>query len=144
MSASPARKRLRIEPEEQVVKQEPHLANVGVAPAHPSPVDLEPTSSLRSEPETQGAGPGRHRDADFWYNDGSVILVAKEIEFRVYAGLLAEHSSVFRAMFEEQHPVRLVPLNGHLTIPCPVIELTDAPEDLRHILRIYVSRKSTK
>ena len=153
MSASTVRKRPRIEPEEEVVKQEPRLdvvVSATTTDASPCPTRTGPQAESTqsnlagSQPEARGGGPGQHHDAEFWYSDGSVILVAKEIEFRVYAGLLAEHSSVFRAIFEEQHPVRLVPLNGHLTIPCPVIELTDTPEDLRHILRIYVSRKSTK
>ncbi|PIL26260.1 hypothetical protein GSI_12016 [Ganoderma sinense ZZ0214-1] len=142
MSSSPTRlKRPRSETEEEAVKQEPSRLPAPVAPVIPGVLAVGPDSEGDPRP------PPLRRDAEFWYSDGSIILVAKDVEFRVYGGLLAEQSSVFRAMFAEENPVRLVPLKpGHrdqLTIPCPVIQLADAPEDLRRILRVIVSRKST-
>ena len=41
----------------------------------------------------------RARDEDFWFEDGTVVLVAEGVEFRVYEGLLADHSPVLRDMF---------------------------------------------
>ena len=39
------------------------------------------------------------KDKEFWFNDGTVILVAQDVEFCIYKGILAEHSPVFSDMF---------------------------------------------
>ncbi|KAI1795394.1 hypothetical protein LXA43DRAFT_992563 [Ganoderma leucocontextum] len=130
MSACSTRKRPRIQSEEELVKDEPHTH--ADSPLQPN---------IGSEPEN--GDPGPQRDAEFWFSDGTVILVAKNVEFRIYGGLLANYSSVFKAMFAEQHPFRLMPINEHQSFPCPVVQLTDSPEDLRHILPVYVSRRQT-
>ena len=139
MSASPTRKRPRTESEEDIVKQEPQAA-----PTTPigSPIDAQQRGT--TEPQDDGAGPVPRRDAEFWFSDGTVILIAKDVEFRVYGGLLAEHSSVFKAMFNEAPAIRLIPFDERYSIPCLVVQLTDAPEDLRHVLRIYASGKPTR
>ncbi len=147
MSASPTRKRPRTESEEQVVKQERQAAPA--APGASADAQLEVQLQARVEPNLDSereddGSPAPRRDADFWFSDGTIILAARDVEFRVYGGLLGEHSSVFRAMFAEQHPIRLIPFNEHLPIPCPVVQLADAPEDLCHILRIYVSRRPAR
>ncbi|EIW56911.1 uncharacterized protein TRAVEDRAFT_81808, partial [Trametes versicolor FP-101664 SS1] len=75
------------------------------------------------------------RDEEFWSSDGDIILVARDVEFRVYKGLLADHSPVFRDMFSlPQSPApssTTVPAEG----PRPVVHLSDSSEDLRHMLR---------
>lgn len=40
----------------------------------------------------------RQRDTEFWYDDGNIILVARDVEFRVFKGILAEYSPVFKDM----------------------------------------------
>lgn len=79
----------------------------------------------------------RKRDEEFWYSDGSIILVAGDVEFRIYKGLLADHSPVFRDMFSLPQP----PVIASLTIDtCPVVHLSDSPYDLRHVLRAYMPK----
>ena len=63
----------------------------------------------RSNDETRGHIAGeaeeiRQRDHEFWYDDGTVILIARNVEFRIYKGLLSDHSSVFRDMFSLPQP----------------------------------------
>ena len=51
---------------------------------------------------------GINRHPDLWYGDGTVILIAESTGFRVYQGLLAKHSEVFRDMFSLPQPVTAV------------------------------------
>lgn len=84
---------------------------------------------------------GRERDAEFWYSDGNIILVARDVEFRVFKGILAEHSPVFRDMFSlPQPPPTASPGASAEDDTCPVVYLSDSPEDLRHVLRVYMPK----
>ena len=70
-----------------------------------------PRTRLRVPMDDLETGPGgtngtqdggkeqRQRDAQFWYEDGTVILVVHDVEFRVYKGVLVQHSLFFRDMF---------------------------------------------
>lgn len=53
----------------------------------------------------------RARDAEFWFEDGTIVLVARDVEFRVYKSILADHSPVFSNMFlaliEERRQIQL-------------------------------------
>ncbi len=100
--------------------------------------------ALPALPEPAGDGSGLKRDEEFWLEDGTVILVARDVEFRVYSGILASHSPVFKDKFAEDHPTRNVSMNGKFDIPCPVVQLSDSPEDLRHLLRVYVPRSDDR
>ena len=40
----------------------------------------------------------RERDAEFWFDDGSVLLVAGGFEFKVYRAVLSARSPVFKDM----------------------------------------------
>ncbi|TFK85601.1 hypothetical protein K466DRAFT_494420 [Polyporus arcularius HHB13444] len=82
------------------------------------------------------------RSGEFWLDDDTVILVTRDVEFMVYSGVLATHSRVFWELFSQDNPIRIVPINGKNGVPCPVVTLTDSPEDLRHILRVYVPRRN--
>ena len=143
MFALPDRKRPRIESEDDVfVKQEPHWPAATLIATDHDTINAQPNSIQELQPEPlDNGGAGRQRDAEFWFGDGTVILVAGDVEFRIYKGLLADYSSVFKTMFAKQHPVRPMPIDERHSIPCPVIRLKDSPQDLRHILRAYVSRK---
>ena len=71
----------------------------------------------------------RKRDAQFWYEDGTVILVAHDVEFRVYKGVLVQHSLFFRDMFSLPQPPDAA------SEPCPTVHLFDSPEDIRYMLQ---------
>ena len=57
-------------------------------------------------PTTAGTGDATmlKRDEEFWYEDGNIILTARRVEFRVFKGILANHSPVFRDMFSLPQP----------------------------------------
>lgn len=44
------------------------------------------------------------RHSEFWFLDGSVVLLARNVLFRVHKTFLARHSSVFRDMFSLPQP----------------------------------------
>ncbi|PIL26278.1 hypothetical protein GSI_12034 [Ganoderma sinense ZZ0214-1] len=98
-----------------------------------------PASSSESDSDNLEHGHGH--DTEFWYNDGTVILVSKDVQFRVYRGLLADSSPIFKAIFDATAVAAAVPIDEHQAIACPVVLLTHSPEDLRHIPREYFSRK---
>ncbi|KAI0351212.1 hypothetical protein OH77DRAFT_1411475 [Trametes cingulata] len=88
--------------------------------------------------------PKRTRDAVYWYKDGNIILVARNVDFRVFRGILADHSPVFDAMLSLPQPVEFAPSVGNpnalVGVFCPVLQLSDSPEDLRHILRMCIPK----
>ncbi|KAH9925682.1 uncharacterized protein BXZ73DRAFT_103210 [Epithele typhae] len=41
---------------------------------------------------------------NWWFNDGTLILIVEDVEFRVYHGILARHSPVFKDMLSSPGP----------------------------------------
>lgn len=75
-----------------------------------------------------------------WFDDGNLILKAETYLFRIYGGLLAARSSVFRDMLSFPPPEE-----GNATLEgCPVVFVYDSPRDLTHFLRaIFDSRSAS-
>ena len=101
-------------------------------------LDCSPRKRAREEAHEDGAegiqAESRVKDEEFWYADGNVILVARGVEFRVFKGILAEHSPVFETMFS---------LPQSSSAPdVPVVDLLDSPEDIRHVLRAIMPRSA--
>ena len=72
------------------------------------------------------------RDDQYWYSTGDIVLVAnRKVAFKVYIGLLTKQSTVFRDLVNKDVPQ---PENQELIDDCPVIHLTDDPEDLKTFL----------
>ena len=70
--------------------------------------------------------------SDIWYDDGNVVLQAQNTQFKVYRGILAQSSPVFKDMFSFPQP----PLeDAQLVDGCPVVHLSDSAEEVRYILR---------
>ncbi|KAI0776585.1 hypothetical protein BD413DRAFT_602160 [Trametes elegans] len=70
-------------------------------------------------------------DPEFWFEDGSIVLVAYNIGFRVYQRILTEHSPFFRDLFRIPQPDTAMKIEG-----CPVVVLMDPPPQLKHLLRV--------
>ncbi|KAI1795348.1 hypothetical protein LXA43DRAFT_38340 [Ganoderma leucocontextum] len=70
------------------------------------------------------------RSADFWLDDGNLILLAGETAFRVYKGILTKNSGVFADMFAAGSADATESFDG-----CPVVRLSDDPEDLGDFLQ---------
>ncbi|KAM5536111.1 hypothetical protein V8D89_010210 [Ganoderma adspersum] len=76
------------------------------------------------------------RDKDFWLVDGTVVLIANKVAFKVYMGLLAEQSPVFSDVFSSASSN-----SSKLLEHVPVVHLSDSPEDLRHLLRALLPNR---
>ncbi|KAJ7935062.1 hypothetical protein B0H13DRAFT_2262236 [Mycena leptocephala] len=74
--------------------------------------------------------------SDIWYEDGSVVLQARNTQFRVHWGVLAQHSSFFRDMQKLPQPPDQPNADG-----CPIVELQDDVADVEHLLRALYSSK---
>jgi len=72
-----------------------------------------------------------------WFEDGNVILEAEATQFRVYRGILAANSTVFKDMFEFAQPEGDGNVDG-----CPVVQLSDSAEDLQHVLMVLHDAQS--
>ncbi|KAF8178666.1 hypothetical protein K438DRAFT_1604819 [Mycena galopus ATCC 62051] len=65
-----------------------------------------------------------------WHKDGSVVLQAQNIQFRVHWGVLSLHSSFFRDMQDLPQP----PQESDNVDGCPVIEVSDSAVDVEYLL----------
>ncbi|KAF8216883.1 hypothetical protein K438DRAFT_1658392 [Mycena galopus ATCC 62051] len=69
-----------------------------------------------------------------WNRDGSLVLQAANTQFRVHWSILARHSSVFCDMQGLPQPPGQDTVEG-----CPVVELSDDPEDVQYLLKALYS-----
>ncbi|KAI1795379.1 hypothetical protein LXA43DRAFT_1108555 [Ganoderma leucocontextum] len=92
-------------------------------PCAPAP-DFGPPHNLEHDPE-------------FWFEDGSVVLIIQNIGFCVYKQLLAEHSPFFRDLFRIPQPVPTQKIEE-----CPLVVLSDYACQFRHFLRALFPTKS--
>ena len=81
------------------------------------------------------------QSGEFWFEDGTVILVTCDVEFRFYKGLLASVSPVFKQLFADSRVVRTVPMDQEQTFSCPVVHVSDSPKELRYMLRTCSSKR---
>lgn len=69
--------------------------------------------------------------SELWYADGTVVLQAEHTLFRVYKGVLAQYSVIFRDLFAVPQPVVQEQYEG-----CPLVCLPDAAGDLHSFLKV--------
>ncbi|PIL26504.1 hypothetical protein GSI_12262 [Ganoderma sinense ZZ0214-1] len=74
-----------------------------------------------------------HRHPEIWYDDGNLVLVARETAFRIYRGLIAGQSTVFSDLFASSTSSPDETFEG-----CPVIHVSDSPHDLVLLLRVLL------
>ena len=134
------RKRSRSEEDESALPP----AKRETEPDNPESAGIEPSTpggSTRHADQRTDDGQDFERDGEFWFDDGTVILVASDVEFRFYKGLLASVSPVFKQLFADSRVVRTVPMDQEQTFSCPVVHVSDSPEDLRYVLRTCSSKR---
>ena len=78
-------------------------------------------------------------DDEFWLEDGSVVLIAGDVAFRVYRGLLASQSKVFADMFESASATQCA-RDNEMEEGCPIVCLSDSPLDVRYFLRVLLPK----
>ncbi len=64
------------------------------------------------------------RSAQFWFDDGNVVLQAEATRFRVHRSILSHHSSVMKDCFKCPQPEDTPTVEG-----CPLVHLQDAAKD---------------
>ncbi|KAI0705965.1 hypothetical protein C8T65DRAFT_233494 [Cerioporus squamosus] len=93
--------------------------------------------------EPGGQAAGIRRDEEFWYDDGTILLHAGDVEFRVYKGVLATHSPIFADMFSLPQPQSS---SASQSSPepqaCPTVSLDDSAEDLRTLFRAILPNQN--
>ncbi|KAJ7177876.1 hypothetical protein C8R46DRAFT_1328711, partial [Mycena filopes] len=77
--------------------------------------------------------------SDIWHEDGSLVLQAEAVLFRVHWGVLSLHSSFFRDMRDLPQP----PMNDQSNNieGCPVVELHDSAADVKHLLNYFLAKR---
>ena len=129
MTTRITRKRARIESEAALRQAESSLS--------PCPV-----TKMDEDSDSDGAQivPSKIKDADFWFEDGTVIVHARDVEFRVYAGILGAQFPGLKGLFANpNNPSQWVSMSGCMRVQCPVVSLEHSPENLRHIFRVCIS-----
>ncbi|KAJ7062499.1 hypothetical protein C8F01DRAFT_100643 [Mycena amicta] len=70
------------------------------------------------------------RVQELWFKDGTLVIKAENLLFRVYGGLLAKVSPIFESMLEFPQPAEEETIDG-----CPVVELHDTAQDAKCFLQ---------
>ncbi|KZP10321.1 hypothetical protein FIBSPDRAFT_838656 [Athelia psychrophila] len=76
------------------------------------------------------------RSQSLWLEDGNVVIQAEATQFKVYRGLLALHSPIFKDMFALPQP----PSGEQLVEGC-LVRLSDAAADVSIVLETICLRK---
>lgn len=63
-----------------------------------------------------------------WFDDGNVILMSHDLAFKVYKGLLSQHSAMLREMLDST-PAEMI--EG-----CPAVQLDDSTADITSFLNV--------
>ncbi|KAF8584677.1 hypothetical protein K439DRAFT_1410929 [Ramaria rubella] len=96
----------------------------------PEPGDTQEVEQVKTRPDSEWT-----QHPTLYLPDGTVVLLAEGVLFRVYGGLLARHSEVFRSMFSlSSH----LPSNAEQHDGCPLVRLKDTPKDLEYFLNVLL------
>lgn len=77
------------------------------------------------------------RRSDPWFNDGTIVIQAESMQFRVYRGILAASSPIFSDMFSIPQP----PDNSESVEGCAVVHVSDSAEDWQYVLKALCERR---
>ncbi|KAI8974165.1 hypothetical protein BD414DRAFT_498336 [Trametes punicea] len=102
----------------------------------------EVTSARRSQTLTTTSPPAEStdikRDEEIWFPNGNVIIIAdNKVAFRLYRGVLSRLSEVFRGLFAIPLPPDSEEMDG-----CPLVHLSDSPDDLKCLFMVLCRRKN--
>ncbi|KAJ6625257.1 hypothetical protein B0H10DRAFT_2161887 [Mycena sp. CBHHK59/15] len=101
---------------------------------YPTPSDEPPLFRRQAS-----LGPSERRistnfQVDFWFHDGSIVLLVGSLMFRVHQTVLSTHSEVFAGLFIIPQPPATA--KGQEMIEgCHVVQLHDNPEDFIELLK---------
>ncbi|KAF7972134.1 hypothetical protein HWV62_18864 [Athelia sp. TMB] len=78
------------------------------------------------QPDSDAPPPQPERSTP-WFEDGNIVLETEGKQWKIYKGILAANSAVFRDMFD-------VAVGEGLVDGCPVVHLHDSAADLKWVL----------
>ncbi len=79
------------------------------------------------------------KDEQVWFSDGNIVIVAaNKFAFRVHKCILSLRSEVFRDLFSLAYAEAAT---AEVMDGCPVVHLTDSPEDIRHLFLVLCCGK---
>ena len=61
------------------------------------------------------------RNADFWFSDGSIVVIVEDTAFRIHKSVLSKHSEVFANLFTIPQPDDL----NEVVEGCPTVRLVN-------------------
>lgn len=70
------------------------------------------------------------RVQELWFEDGNIVIQAGNSLYRVYRGVLATHSSVFKDMLSFPQPP-----DSELVEGCPIVRLPDSDREVTPFLK---------
>lgn len=71
------------------------------------------------------------RHTEFWYTDGSVVVIVANTAFRIHKSILCKHSDIFSDLFAIPQPH-----DSTETIDgCPTVHLPDALSDFVDVMK---------
>ncbi|TBU40630.1 hypothetical protein BD309DRAFT_967019 [Dichomitus squalens] len=73
---------------------------------------------------------------EFWFSDGSLILRAHSVLFRVHISQLSRKSAFFRDLFSLAQPECTAGSNAQYLEGCPVLDMYDFPEDVANLVKV--------
>jgi len=72
------------------------------------------------------------RHHEFYFSDGSVVIIVERTAFRIHQSILARHSEVFNTLWEVPQPPSVDVYDG-----CPAVYLSgDAVDDFVDVMRV--------
>ena len=102
---------------------------------------MSETSSVTAV-ESHDTAPSK-RDEEFWFADGTIILIIQDIEFRLYRCLLKDRFPIFKDLFSLPQPASN-DSEGQSGDACPVVHLHDSARDWRNVFRLYMPKRDTR
>ena len=76
------------------------------------------------------------RDPEVWMEDGNIVIEAGNVAFKVYKGILAGRSEVFRDLFSVPSPAEVEAMDG-----VPIVHLQDSATDLKYLFLVLFCGK---
>ncbi|KAF9048919.1 hypothetical protein BJ165DRAFT_1343369 [Panaeolus papilionaceus] len=68
---------------------------------------------------------------EFYFQDGSVVLIVEKVAFRVHQSVLSRHSEVFKGMWDMPQPPEAESYDG-----CPAVVLLDSVRDFEDVMKV--------
>ena len=76
------------------------------------------------------------RDTEVWMEDGNIVIEAGNVAFKVFKGILAHRSEVFRDLFSVPSPAEVESMDG-----VPIVHLQDSAADVKYLFLVLFCGK---